>query len=262
MGPGHGVGCRRAGARGVERARGLGRAEVLAGTGAIAESVRWFGGRGQSPGPYDVPLELFLSRVSSLAREADRVVVVGTSFGSEAALLTGAHSPDVDAVVAFAPSDVAWAGVRPDGGVTSHWTLGDRHLPYVPLADDWESPDDPPAFVELYAESRHRSPQAVAAAALPVERIPHVVLVAGGDDRVWPSLAMSRAIESRRAERGLSTVLVTDPAAGHRTLLPGEEPVTGGVLMRRGGTTSADRRLGAEAWPHIAALLVSTDEVD
>lgn len=61
------------------------------------------------------PLELFLDRVSDLRVDSDRVVVLGTSFGSEAALLTGAVSDDVDAVVAFAPSDVVWAGITTDG---------------------------------------------------------------------------------------------------------------------------------------------------
>ncbi len=232
-----------------------GRARLLAQHGVVAESVQWFGGAGQSSGPYDVPLELFLGRVADLARENDTIVVVGTSFGSEAAMLIGAHSPDVDAVVAFAPSDVVWAGVRPDGATTSHWTLGGSPLPHVPFIDTWEPADDPPAFVTLYEESRRRSAAATSGPALPVEHIDRLVLVAGGDDQVWPSLEMARAIEARRDAHGRGTTLVTDPRAGHRTVLPGEDPVVGGVRMRRGGTEEADRRLGRAAWPHVAALL-------
>jgi hypothetical protein len=231
------------------------RAELLARNGVIAESIRWFGGAGQHDGPWEIPLELFLGRVEELAKDCDRVLVLGTSFGAEAALLTGAHSPLVSAVIAFAPTDVVWSGVRPDGGTTSHWTLGGVPLPYVPFDETWEQEDEVPAFVGLYEASRRRSPQRLEAAGIPVERIDQVLLVAGGDDQVWPALSMSESIKARRAEHGLDTVLVSEAEAGHRTVLPGEPVVTGGTRMRRGGTEESDRRLGAIAWGHITPLL-------
>ncbi|GIM64736.1 acyl-CoA thioesterase [Planomonospora venezuelensis] len=231
------------------------RAEVLARHGVVAEAVRWFGGRGQNEGPWDIPLELLLDRVTELAQIADRIVVVGTSFGSEAALLAGALSTRVSAVAAFAPSDVVWAGFRPDGSTTSHWTLGGTALPHVDFVDDWEPDADAPVFLGLYEESRRRFPASVTTAAIPVERIAEVLLIAGGDDRVWPSLAMAEAIRSRRDEHGLATTLVSDPDAGHRTVLPGETPTAGGVRMQRGGNEESDRRLGSAAWAHLKTLL-------
>jgi dienelactone hydrolase len=231
------------------------RAELLAGHGVLAESIRWFGGPGQHDGPWEIPLELFLDRVEDLARDCDRTVVLGVSFGAEAALLTGAHSPDVAAVVAFAPSDVVWAGVRGDGSVTSHWTLGGEPLPYVPFDDTWEPDDEVPAYVGLYETSRARFADHLEAATIAVERIPEVVLVAGGDDQVWPAVPMAESIRDRRTRHGLETVLVTDPEAGHRALLPGEPLVTAGARIRRGGDETADRRLGAAAWQQIQALV-------
>lgn len=231
------------------------RAELLARRGAIAESIRWFGGPGQNEGPWDIALELFLDRVCELSRVADRVVVLGTSFGSEAALLVGAHSPQVSVVAAFASSDVVWAGFRPDGSVTSHWTLAGNPLPYVDFVNDWKADTDPPAFLELYAASRRRFPETAAAAAIPVERITHLLLIAGNDDQVWPSLAMAEAMKRRRDAQGLPTTLISDLYAGHRTILPGETPARGGVNMRRGGTDEADRRLGVAAWAELTALV-------
>lgn len=231
------------------------RAELLARNGAVAESIQWFGGAGQHDKPWEIPLELFLERVADLADDCDHVIVVGTSFGAEAALLSGAHSADVAAVVAFAPSDLVWAGVRGDGSTTSHWTLGGVPLPCMPFDETWESDHEIPAFVGLYEASRRHFPDRLGAAAIPVERIDQVVLVAGGDDQVWPALPMAQSISARRASHGLDTVLLTDPAAGHRAILPGEPVVTGGITMRRGGTDAADRRLGAVAWPHIQRLL-------
>lgn len=231
------------------------RAELLAQHGAIAESIRWFGGPGQHDGPWEIPLELFLGRITDLTRDCDRVLVLGTSFGAEAALLTGCHSAGVDAVVAFSPSDVVWAGVRSDGTQTSHWSRDGAPLPFVPFDEGWEPDADIPSYVGLYEASRKRFPKRVEEAAIPVEDINEVVLVAGGDDQVWPAADMSNAINARRAAHGLTTTILSDPAAGHRTILPGEPTVSGGIRMRRGGTEDADRSLGAAAWATIMTML-------
>ena len=231
------------------------RAELLAGQGVIAESIRWFGGLGQHDGPWEIPLEVFFERIDDLARDCDRVLVIGTSFGAEAALLVGALHAGVDAVVAFAPSDVVWAGVRTDGSVTSHWTLDGAALPYVPFDDGWEPTAEVPAYIDFYRASRRRFADQVAAAAIPVERIKKLLLIAGGDDQVWPAVEMARAIQARRRSHNRRTVVVSDAEAGHRSVLPGEPLVEGGVQMQRGGNEQADRRIGDSAWAHIKPLL-------
>jgi hypothetical protein len=231
------------------------RARVICGLGCVTESIRWFGGVGQHAGPWEIPLETFFARIDALERECDRVWVVGTSFGAEAALLCGAYSEQVDGVIAFAPTDVVWAGYDDSGIETSHWTRDGRILPYVPL--DWSAHVDetPPRYRPLYEASREWFAERVPAASIPVERIGHLLLVAGGDDQVWPSVAQAQRISARRAARGLATTAITDPEAGHRTVLPGEEVVSGGMAVRRGGTESADRRLGRRAWDAMAGLL-------
>ena len=233
------------------------RARVFAGAGAgaIAESVRWFGGRDQNPGPWEIPLEMFHGWVEALRKESDRLVVVGTSFGSEAALLTGASSHDVDAVVAFSPSDVVWAGITGDGRVTSHWTWRGEALPYVPFDDEWSALGDPPAFIDLYTLSRNRFAREAEMASIPVEQIKEVLLIAGGDDQVWPSVRHAESIRDRRARYGCETTVVTDVDAGHRVVLPGEPVARAGMRMKRGGTEKADRARGAKAWARIRALL-------
>lgn len=235
------------------------RARLLAEEGVLAESVRWFGGPGQHDGPWEIPLETFLDRVAELRRDCDRVLVLGTSFGAEAALLTGALSDGVDArvdaVAAFAPSDLVWAGVTGDGRVTSHWTRRGEPLPFVPFDDTWQADTDPPSYDGLYRRSRKRFADRVPGATIPVERITELLLVAGGDDRVWPADAHAHHISTRRAAHGLTTALVTDPKAGHRAILPGEPVVTAGMRMQRGGTEEADRRLGRAAWAAILRLL-------
>lgn len=231
------------------------RAALFARHGALAESIRWFGGPGQNPGPFEIPLELFQGRLDGLARECDRLIIAGTSFGAEAALLVASLTPSVDVAIGFAPSDLVWAGVRPDGTQTSHWTLAGEPVPFVPFLDDWRPDDDPPSYAPLYAASRAANPVAAQAASIAVERIPQVLLVAGGDERVWPALDHARRIEARRAEHGLPTTIVSTPDAGHRTVLPGESVVSAGQRMARGGNEAADRELGALAWDAIRPLL-------
>lgn len=239
----------------TERVRLLGR------SGAMAMSIQWFGGPGQQPQPFEVPLESFTTALDRLARHCDRLAVIGLSFGAEAALLTAVRDPRVDAVVAFAPSPVVWAGIAPatDGvpaRVTSHWTAEGVPLPFVPFDDTWEPAATPPAFRGLYERSLLRHPRAAALAAIPVERIRGEVVVVGGeDDQVWPGADFALAIAARRAEHGLLTRVITHPGAGHRTVVPGEPPVAAGADIARGGTPEADAELGALVWPALVGVL-------
>ncbi|WP_166983526.1 acyl-CoA thioester hydrolase/BAAT C-terminal domain-containing protein [Paramicrobacterium fandaimingii] len=233
------------------------RARVFAQLGCIAESIRWFGGAGQHDEPWEIPLETFAERVENLTRTCDRVYVVGTSFGSEAALLTGARVDAVSGVVAFAPSDVVWAGFDGAGRETSHWTLDGAPLPYVPFDFDAHVPNEVPCFLPLYTASRVTYTHLVESASIPVERIKNLVLVAGGDDQVWPSIAHAERIRDRRQGCPFATTLVSHDAAGHRTLLPGEPPISSGRVMTRGGSEQADRALGNQALGAILDMLTT-----
>ena len=232
------------------------RAQVLADAGAAVLAIRWFGGPGQPAGPYGVPLEIFVGALDLLAPDCDRLALVGTSFGAEASLIVAALDQRVDAVVAFAPSAYVWGGHDGDRW-TSHWTWHGEPLPFLPFVEGWEPDSDPPAFRSFYARSVEASaPELVGAASIPVERIRgSVVLVAGGDDQVWPAVDFAHEIADRRTAAGLATDVVTHPDAGHRTILPGEAVVGGGQPMLRGGTEDADRALGELAWPAIRSVV-------
>ncbi|TWP36091.1 acyl-CoA thioester hydrolase/BAAT C-terminal domain-containing protein [Leekyejoonella antrihumi] len=236
-----------------------GRARVLAAHGATAMAIRWFDGPGLQPEPYEVPLELFFGALDRLAPMCDRLAVVGLSFGAEAALLTSAHDRRVTATIGFAPSSVVWAGVdtsHQPTRQTSQWTLGGKPTAYVPFDERWEPDSDPPAYAECYRQSLRTYADCVPAATIPVERIAgSVVLVAGGDDQVWPSVQFAAACSDRRAEHGLPTTVITDRSAGHRVTLPGESEVVAGARMARGGTPEANAHLGRLAWPAIVAAL-------
>lgn len=230
------------------------RAEVLAMHGARVRAMRWFAGEGQRPTPHEVPIELFVEQVQRLRQECDRVVMFGTSFGAEAALVTATVCP-LDAVIAVAPTSVVWAGAH-DGGWSSHWTRGGAVVPFVPFDPEWVPDADPPAYRGLYAASLERFAEQASAARIPVERIEgELLLIVGGDDEVWPSDAFARSIVAMREPAGLVTTVVSHPDAGHRLLLPGEEAASGGLRMARGGSMRTDAELGERAWPEIGRIL-------
>src|SRR3990167_7659089 len=72
------------------------RAGLFADYGAVVIALRWFGGEGQSPGICEIPLESFAPAIQRLIEEGcDRIALVGTSKGAEAALLVASHDPKI-----------------------------------------------------------------------------------------------------------------------------------------------------------------------
>ncbi|GAB2744931.1 hypothetical protein GCM10010442_75960 [Kitasatospora kifunensis] len=85
--------------------------------------------------------------------------------------------------------------------------------------------------------------------------IPEILLVAGGDDEMWPSLVFAQELASRRASAGRTAKVISTADAGHRPRLPGEGPAASSHRFRYGGTAEADADLGAKAWPDIVGVL-------
>ncbi|MEU6871380.1 acyl-CoA thioester hydrolase/BAAT C-terminal domain-containing protein [Streptomyces sp. NPDC046751] len=246
------------------------RCRILAREGMAALSIRWFGGPGQPPGVCEVPLETFGAAIEVLrAGGARRIGVLGTSKGAEAALHLSVLLPGIDAVVALSPTSLTWANVGPDrDGLArpyrSSWTWRGEPLPFVPLDEAWTPapgrPEGTPvAILGWYERSRRTFADRVDAARIPVERSgAALVLVAGGDDAMWPSLRSAEELAARRTAAGLPVRLVGGPDAGHRPRLPGEGPAPVSTRFLYGGSAAADAALGAAAWPHVLDALRGT----
>ena len=151
------------------------------------------------------------------------------------------------AVVAIAPSSVVWQAPASGGGRppdASSWTLRGAPLPWTPLRrDKLFGPAVPHAVVDrlrrrlgravplrpAYAASlgRHAADAEIAA-----ERIDApLLLLAGEDDQVWPSVDMATRLLDRRARA--EDRLLAFPDAGH--LLAATPHSDDGVRGRRGG---------------------------
>lgn len=208
------------------------RARILAEQGFLALALRWFGGPGLPPGICEVPLETFVAAVDLLrAHGAERIGLVGVSKGAEAALLTAVHEPRVDAVVALSPTSLVWGNIGPgrdgqDRPYRSSWTWRGRPLAFVPMDDDWRSTDEaggPVAIRGWYEQSERTFAERVEAAAIRVEKArADVLLVAGGDDAMWPSLRYAERLAERRRRAGRQVRVVGRADAGHRVRFPGE----------------------------------------
>jgi uncharacterized protein len=232
------------------------RARLFAATGAIVLALHWFGGNGQVPVISEVPLETFTGATDLLVEVGcERIAYVGTSRGAEAAILAAIDDPRIDTVVAISPSLVVWAG--DSWPPRSSWTRNGIPLPFVHYdVSQFPPPSDGPVSYRRYAEkSLERFAGEVPAATIPIEKArARVVLVAGGDDALWPSDVFARALADRLEAAGKQPLLITHPEAGHRALLPGDATPRSAVNAH-GGTDAADRALGLAAWKAISELL-------
>ncbi|MCX5401920.1 acyl-CoA thioester hydrolase/BAAT C-terminal domain-containing protein [Streptomyces sp. NBC_00102] len=241
------------------------RARLLAGQGLTALAMRWFGGPGQPPGICEIPLETFTDAVGLLrSTGASRIGILGVSKGAEAALLTAVRDPRVDMVVAVSPTDSVWCNVGPghDGRhhpYRSSWSWQGEPLPFLPMDDSWTpgSPEgEPVAFTGWYELSRRTFGHLLPGAAIPVERArAGMLLVAGGDDKMWPSLPAAERLAARRRSAGAEVTVISRAEAGHRPRFPGESVLPASRAHLHGGTPHADAILGADAWPLIVAAL-------
>ena len=134
--------------------------------------------------------------------------------GAEAALLLASRDPRVKAVVAAAPSSVAWAGVDPFNQghmltIGSSWSWRGQPVPYARY--------DFVGFKGIASVDQSLA-KAPPEAVIPVEKVNGpVLLVSGGKDELWPSAPMAEAIIARldAAKFAHRHVHLTYPDAGH-----------------------------------------------
>jgi dienelactone hydrolase len=233
----------------------------LADNGNPALLLSYFSGQGSPPDAglptrlQDIPLEYFCRVIEWLhARTGQAVVLIGESRGAELALLLASRRADVAGVVAFAPSTAVWRapGFSPNEPVRAAWTLGGRPLPYLR-----DAADSGLTSVERFSRTLG---QGAGAAAIPVEQIRgRVLLVAGDDDRIWPSGPMADSIASRAREHGGPEVQVLRyPNAGHLLMGPGpgrERFVAGNFVVEFGGTEAGNRAARDDAWARTLSFL-------
>jgi dienelactone hydrolase len=224
----------------------------------------------------DVPLEriergLRWLREQPGVRAIDgRVAVVGASKGAELALLAAATFPDlVGPVVAYTPSSVVWMGLdfSSPGKACSTWTHKGVSLPFVPFPPD-VAPIQSARGISMLpiATAGLDNREAVERASISVERAAGpLLLVSGGDDRVWAAKRMCDMIVARMAAHGRNADVVHlhYPDAGHMLFpysRPSDVPFPA-FPAEVGGTPEADAHAHVSAWPAVVRHLQFTSAI-
>lgn len=233
-------------------------AALLASRGFTAMALAYFGLEELPRELASIPVERFFAAIDYLRATPGEpsVALLGTSKGAEAALLVASMRRDVSAVVAYAPSSVVWSCICGDAGQSS-WSRNGAPVPFVPPGRDprYAPPSGFP--IEPAAHYVYRLRSAPPAATIPVERIAApLLLIAGEDDRMWPSADMARRIAERRKSRRDRVMIF--PRAGHligKTYAPAGSTRVGGGRIESGGDRAANARAQAESWPVVLDFL-------
>ena len=185
-----------------------------------------------------VPLEYFGRAIGWLetheAVRGDRLGVVGHSRGGELALLLGANYQKLQAVVSYVGSGIV---VNSPGAEEPTWTFGGEPLPRISF------------FAEPSEITREQEKQAE----IPVERTNGpILLIAAGEDRLWPSVRFSEVAMDRlkRHDHAHDDELVVYPGAGHTIQAPYVPAVP-----TLGGKTKANAEANEDSWRKTLGLL-------
>jgi dienelactone hydrolase len=259
----------------------LDKAAVLSRHGFATLALAYFGSPPLKPWLHRVPLEYIEAALAWLAAQPEidpqRLGVLGVSRGAELALLSASRFSNVRAVVAYAPSSVAWDSGGRDkatGEKIPAWLWRGEPVPAVPLALGrfmWRSAIPvvamrrPVMFRNLFRAGL-RNEEAMTRAAIPAEQINGpILLISGGDDHVWPAQEMAEAIVTRLKNRGFRHAIehLHYPTAGHLLRYP-HLPTTArdsrhkhlrGARYSFGGSARADAEAQSDSWHRTIEFL-------
>ncbi|GAA0898347.1 acyl-CoA thioester hydrolase/BAAT C-terminal domain-containing protein [Virgisporangium ochraceum] len=255
-------------------------AALLAAHGFAVLALALAGVPGRPPTLQDIPVEyagLAIDHLRALPFvHPDRLAVIGGSKGGEAALLIGATYPAVTGVVSVVGSGVMIAGITQDVMTGSfldilrtpvaNWTLNGEPLPYVPTVVTPELEklvaDGAPVQLRLAFEPG-LTPDVVARATIPVERINGPVLLLAGELDGSGGPVFHQIAADRLAAHGHPHEHVVYPGAGHLIAGPPYAPTTltvvrvAGVACDYGGDPVSNARARADAWRRTREFLAA-----
>lgn len=184
--------------------------------GFSVASLGYFDTENTPSRPIELSLNDINARIATIASDPrikqNCIALLGFSKGAELALLLGSNFDTANHVVAAYPSHVVWNAVKSPFSHSS-WSLNGEPLPYLDapllsfdMLSGMFSGEYVDAFTNALAEA---SPEAVAAARIPVESINgSVTLVSAKADQIWPSYEMASSIEQRFEQKGYPNPLL------------------------------------------------------
>lgn len=219
--------------------------QLLASHGYAVLAVQYFGEDDAIPDDHrSIPLSYFDEAASWLREQPSvrdgRLGVVGGSRGGELALLLGARRDWVGAVVSYAGSGVAWDTPSGEPG----WVDGGEAVPHL------EGKDIPRETIRAGLEDE---PVDTASIAVEETKGP-VLLLSGGDDRLWDARRLSNVALERLEEADFphEYAHLTYDSAGHLISVP-YVPTTG--FEKGGGMPRGTAHAAADSWPTVLDYL-------
>lgn len=232
------------------------RASLLVRHGYAVVDIAYFDAPGTPPYFLETfPLERIFAVIDALQVDdriaADKIALMGRSYGAQMALILSVYDPRITAVIAEGPSNMVSGapGTYPYGDARSAWSVRGKPLPF-------HKGESMPAEETLIPVERFKGP---------------VLLISGADDKIWPAKLMADALVQRRVMAGLDaqTDHLTYPNAGHN--FGGGEQAYGIPNLppknrrgRSGGTNAGNSIAAIEAWEATLAFLenalADTDE--
>jgi dienelactone hydrolase len=199
-----------------------------------------------------IPLEYFGQALSWMAHRpeitGDRIAVTGGSRGGELALQLGSMYPRIRAVVAYVPANVRYPACCGPTPVPYAWTWTGRPLAFHP--------------VRPVPGQTQMDMQAAIGAELTQGPI---LLISGGEDRVWESSSMADSVAARlkRSHFAYQVEHLNYPHAGHAAGRPEIVPAwqgwtrhpVSGREIEMGGTPKGNAESSLDAIPKVLDFL-------
>ncbi len=239
---------------------------------------------------YELSLERFQAGVQWLANHervaSDRMAMMGVSKGAEGFLAAASFIPEMNikALIAVSPAHVIWQGFgkgKPEN--KSSWSLNHQALPYVKMDGSKIVPQLMLAkwikkfhlqkifpslmrtsLLPVYSVVKKES-QMVNQAAIPVENInAPLLLIAGKQDKMWPSKYMAEAIIHRRKKTRYAgdDELLSFQGVGHLfnyanlpTTISWMAMPGGNLVLNYGGRAPERALANRRAWQSILTFL-------
>jgi len=226
------------------------RAAWLASHGYAALALAYFRYENLPPQLEAIPLEYFLQALEWMQGRPEissgQIAIMGVSRGAELALQLGSMYPKTKAVVAYAPASVLHRACCGQNRVPFAWTWNGAPL--------------------VFASGLNPSGSDALAAAIRVENTRgSILLVDGGQDHIWDSSGMAKAIVDRlkHAHFGPEVENFTYPHAGHIAGRPEIIPEWHGALRHPvsgrptdyGGTPEGNALSSIDASPKVLDFL-------
>jgi len=255
-------------------------AALLASKGFVTFALAYFGTEGVPRDLENIPLEYFQRATVWLLEQPyvnGEVSLIGYSRGGELALLLGATFDYYKKIIAGAPSAYLTPGMK--NGIfapVKSWVVNQHPLPYVKLKYPFSTMfrmfknwmlKQPISYLSIW-DYTLKDEEENREASIPVEKIKaRVLLIAGGDDQLWPSEHSVKMMEEKLRKAHCDShqnryLYYKD--AGHFSAFPYSfvnlpanvyMKVGGGMTMTFGGSKSANAAAARDSWREIQEFL-------